>query len=62
MKSKTVWKLGIRHKKDWSHWDWSPEFPTLDACFAAYSKWLAANPNRVVQFGAFQVYVNEGVQ
>lgn len=46
------WRLGIRDAKNWNRWDWSPEYPTLNACFAAYATWLEAHPHAVITFAS----------
>ncbi len=53
---KYVWRMGIRHPKDWSHWDWSPEYDSFNACANAYAKWLSENPNRVIMFARRKVF------
>ena len=47
---KVFWRMGIRDKRQWDHWDWSPEFKSFDECLNAYRAWIAANPRRVIQF------------
>lgn len=47
---KVFWRLGVRDKRQWDKWAWSPEYESFDACFNAYRTWIEANPRRVIQF------------
>ena len=53
----TRYYLGVRDKKDWSKWSFSPEFDSFAKCANKYAKWLETNPGRVVSFMTKRVFV-----
>lgn len=55
---KVYWRLGVRDKKNWNYWEWSPEYETFNECVAAYSAWLQQNPGRVIAFSSRTVTFN----
>lgn len=62
MQQTKVYQLGIRDKKQWDKWYWSPQFPTAEACVQYYAAWLAKNPGRVFTIRYSTVYVNQPVE
>lgn len=49
--------LGIRDKKDWSKWSFSPDFDNVEACFNQYKSWIAEHPGAVISFMTRSVWV-----
>lgn len=49
--------LGIRDKKDWNKWSFSPYFDTVEACFEQYKAWIAKHPGCVISFMTRNVWV-----
>jgi len=49
--------LGIRDKKDWSKWSFSPDFDNAEACFNQYKSWIAEHPGAVISFMTRSVWV-----
>ena len=49
-KTTTMWRAGVRHPKDWSHWDWSSEYPSLKKLLASMQKYISEHPGVVVCF------------
>lgn len=54
---KTVYYLGIRDKKEWNKWAFSPRFDKFNDLIIKYADWLEKNPGRVVSFMTEQVFV-----
>lgn len=46
---KTVWRMGIRDKKDWNKWSWSKEYDTFEELTSKSSAYLKAHPGVVTR-------------
>lgn len=54
---KTVWRMGIRDKKDWSRWNWSREYDSFEELMAACMPYLKENVGVVTRIITQQVFV-----
>lgn len=54
---KTMWRMGVRDKKDYNKWQWSREYNTFEDLMAASMPYLKANPGRVIRIITRNVYV-----
>ena len=54
---KTVWRMGVRNKKDWSKWMWGKQYDSFEELINAASPYLKANPGIVTRIITEVVYV-----
>jgi hypothetical protein len=47
--TKTVWRMGVRDKKDWHRWSWSKQYDTFEELMGHAAPFLKSNPGAITR-------------